>query len=428
VQILVTGCAGYIGSIICQTLIQENHSVIGLDNLSTGFRENIPPAVKFYEGDIADITLLKEIKNSHPELNSVIHLAGFIEVAESVKDPEKYFDNNFHKAKLLLDSLEKLNFKNIIFSSTAAVYGIPQEYDSNGTVAEIGVPQEYDSNGTVAEIGVPQEYDSNGTVAERASSRLRRTNDRSVLLVHEDHEDHEDDENAEIGVQQQCHTACINEGAVLAPINPYGSSKLEFEKALQASTLNYIIFRFFNVAGADGVLGECHEPETHLIPLLLDFALGKREDFSIYGNDYPTPDGTAIRDYIHVKDLAQAHLLALETLCNNLQNENITEHITSEPKATNSTNIQGSRNINQIYNLGYGQGFSVKEIVNITEKLINQKINYGLKPRRIGDPAYLVASPEKALRLLGFQPKFNSIETIIKDALEHRRTWYRKDQ
>ena len=373
VQILVTGCAGYIGSIICQTLIQENHSVIGLDNLSTGFRENIPPAVKFYEGDIADITLLKEIKNSHPELNSVIHLAGFIEVAESVKNPEKYFDNNFHKAKLFLDSLEKLNFKNIIFSSTAAVYGIPQEYDSNGTVAEIGVPQEYDSNGTVAEIGVPQ----------------------------------------------QCHTACINEGAILAPINPYGSSKLEFEKAIQASTLNYIIFRFFNVAGADGVLGECHEPETHLIPLLLDFALGKREDFSIYGNDYPTPDGTAIRDYIHVKDLAQAHLLALEAL------RAITA---SESKATNSTNIQGSRNINQIYNLGYGQGFSVKEIVNITEKLINQKINYGLKPRRIGDPAYLVASPEKALRLLGFQPKFNSIETIIKDALEHRRTWYRKDQ
>ena len=373
VQILVTGCAGYIGSIICQTLIQENHSVIGLDNLSTGFRENIPPAVKFYEGDIADITLLKEIKNSHPELNSAIHLAGFIEVAESVKNPEKYFDNNFHKAKLFLDSLEKLNFKNIIFSSTAAVYGIPQEYDSNGTVAEIGVPQEYDSNGTVAEIGVPQ----------------------------------------------QCHTACINEGAILAPINPYGSSKLEFEKAIQASTLNYIIFRFFNVAGADGVLGECHEPETHLIPLLLDFALGNREDFSIYGNDYPTPDGTAIRDYIHVKDLAQAHLLALEAL------RAITA---SESKATNSTNIQGSRNINQIYNLGYGQGFSVKEIVNITEKLINQKINYGLKPRRIGDPAYLVASPEKALRLLGFQPKFNSIETIIKDALEHRRTWYRKDQ
>ena len=366
-QILVTGCAGYIGSIICQTLIQENHSVIGLDNLSTGFRENIPQAVKFYEGDIADITLLEEIKDSHPELNSVIHLAGFIEVAESVKNPEKYFDNNFHKAKLFLDSLEKLNFKNIIFSSTAAVYGIPQEYGANGTVAEIGVPQ-------------------------------------------------------------QCHTACINEGTVLAPINPYGSSKLEFEKAIQASTLNYIIFRFFNVAGADEVLGECHEPETHLIPLLLDFALGKREDFSIYGNDYPTPDGTAIRDYIHVKDLAQAHLLALEALYINLQNENITEHIASEPKATNSTNIQGSRNINQIYNLGYGQGFSVKEIVNITEKLIDQKINYGLKPRRIGDPAYLVASPEKALRLLGFQPKFNSIETIIRDALEHRRTWYRKDQ
>jgi UDP-glucose 4-epimerase len=369
VQILVTGCAGYIGSIICQTLIQENHSVIGLDNLSTGFRENIPQAVKFYEGDITDTALLKEIKDSHPELNSVIHLAGFIEVAESVKNPEKYFDNNFHKAKLFLDSLEKLNFKNIIFSSTAAVYGIPQEYGANGTVAEIGVPQ-------------------------------------------------------------QCHTACINEETTLAPINPYGSSKLEFEKAIQASTLNYIIFRFFNVAGADGVLGECHQPETHLIPLLLDFALEKREDFSIYGNDYPTPDGTAIRDYIHVKDLAQAHLLALEALHVNLENENITKHTASLLNGMNRKNnsVPKFENINQIYNLGYGQGFSVKEIVNITEKLINQKINYGLKPRRIGDPAYLVASPEKALRLLGFQPKFNSIETIIKDALEHRRTWYRRDQ
>jgi len=357
VQILVTGCAGYIGSIICQTLIQENHSVIGLDNLSTGFRENIPQAVKFYEGDITDTALLKEIKDSHPELNSVIHLAGFIEVAESVKNPEKYFDNNFHKAKLFLDSLEKLNFKNIIFSSTAAVYGIPQEYDSNGT-------------------------------------------------------------------------AYINEETTLAPINPYGSSKLEFEKAIQASTLNYIIFRFFNVAGADGVLGECHQPETHLIPLLLDFALEKREDFSIYGNDYLTPDGTAIRDYIHVKDLAQAHLLALEALHVNLENENITKHTASLLNRMNRENnsVPKFENINQIYNLGYGQGFSVKEIVNITEKLINQKINYGLKPRRIGDPAYLVASPEKALRLLGFQPKFNSIETIIKDALEHRRTWYRRDQ
>jgi UDP-glucose 4-epimerase len=374
VQILVTGCAGYIGSIICQNLIQENHSVIGLDNLSTGFRENIPQAVKFYEGDIADTTLLKEIKDSHPELDSVIHLAGFIEVAESVKNPEKYFENNFHKAKLFLDSLEKLNFKNLIFSSTAAVYGIPKEYDSINLL----------NNGTAAEI---------------------RT-------------------------WQQRHSAYINENTLLAPINPYGSSKLEFEKAVQASTLNYIIFRFFNVAGADGVLGECHQPETHLIPLLLDFALGKREDFSIYGNDYPTPDGTAIRDYIHIKDLAQAHLLALEALYINLQNENIIEHTASQPNGTNSKNNSApkSQNINQIYNLGYGQGFSVKEIVSITEKLINQKINHGLKPRRLGDPAYLVASPEKALRLLGFQPKFNSIETIIKDALEHRRTWYRKDQ
>ncbi len=373
-QILVTGCAGYIGSIICQNLIQENHSVIGLDNLSTGFRENIPQAVKFYEGDIADTTLLKEIKDSHPELDSVIHLAGFIEVAESVKNPEKYFENNFHKAKLFLDSLEKLNFKNLIFSSTAAVYGIPKEYDSINLL----------NNGTAAEI---------------------RT-------------------------WQQRHSAYINENTLLAPINPYGSSKLEFEKAVQASTLNYIIFRFFNVAGADGVLGECHQPETHLIPLLLDFALGKREDFSIYGNDYPTPDGTAIRDYIHIKDLAQAHLLALEALYINLQNENIIEHTASQPNGTNSKNNSApkSQNINQIYNLGYGQGFSVKEIVSITEKLINQKINHGLKPRRLGDPAYLVASPEKALRLLGFQPKFNSIETIIKDALEHRRTWYRKDQ
>ncbi len=348
VQILVTGCAGYIGSIICQNLIKENYSVIGLDNLSTGFRENIPQAVKFYEGDIADTTLLKEIKDSYPELNSVIHLAGFIEVAESVKNPEKYFDNNFHKAKLFLESLEKLNFKNIIFSSTAAVYGIPKECDSINPLS----------------------------------------------------------------------TTSINEDTTLAPINPYGSSKLEFEKAVQASTLNYIIFRFFNVAGADEVLGECHKPETHLIPILLDFILGKREDFSIYGNDYPTPDGTAIRDYIHIKDLAQAHLLALKILHSSSEKKIDKEN--TENEFTHRLQI-----INQIYNLGYGQGFSVKEIVNITEKIINQKINYELKPRRPGDPAYLVANPEKALRLLGFQPKFNSIEIIIKDALEHRKTWYK---
>jgi len=321
VQILLTGCAGYIGSVISKKLVEKQFRVIGLDNLSTGFKENIPQGVDFYEGDIADPSILRKIKEAYPELDTVIHLAGFIEVAESVKNPEKYYENNYHKASLFLDSLLSFGFKNIIYSSTAAVYGIPAA---------------------------------------------------KVL---------------------------IREEALLDPINPYGASKLEFEKYIQNSSLNYIIFRFFNVAGADCDSGECHDPETHLIPLLLDFSLGKRPRFSIYGGDYDTEDGSAVRDYIHVKDLALAHLLAVEAL-------------------------EQSSKVNQIYNLGYGRGFSVKQIIKFTEKILGRDLKYSLESRRAGDPAYLVADPAKAMQLLGFKPEYSSIETIINDALKHREMFY----
>lgn len=339
-QILLTGCAGYIGSVVSKKLIEKQFRVIGLDNLSTGFRENIPLGVDFYEGDIADTAILKDIQNAYPELDTVIHLAGFIEVAESVKNPEKYYENNSHKAKVFLDSLVSLGFKNIIYSSTAAVYGIPET------------------------------------------------------------------------------KSLIKEESLLAPINPYGASKLEFEKYIQKSSLNYIIFRFFNVAGADADSGECHDPETHLIPLLLDFSLGKRSQFSIYGTDYDTEDGTAVRDYIHVKDLALAHLLAVEALLENENFSKFAQGCREKPSGWQSCKV------NHVYNLGYGAGFSVKQIVKITEKLLGRALNYSLGNRRVGDPACLVADPTKAVKLLGFNPEYSSIETIINDALKHREMFY----
>jgi UDP-glucose 4-epimerase len=322
VQILITGCAGYIGSVISKHLIDDGFSVIGLDNLSTGFKSNLDPRIDFYLADISNENTLREIKFKYPSLETVIHLAAFIEVSESVKNPEKYLENNFRNSKDFLHIIKELGFKNIIYSSTAAVY-----------------------------------------------------TPNSVL---------------------------INEDFPTVPVNPYGLSKLLFEKELKNSELNYIIFRFFNVAGADERFGEFHEPETHLIPLLIDFALGLRETFSIYGNDYSTPDGTAIRDYVHVKDLALAHRLALNALINS-------EH----------------SKLNEIYNLGYGKGFSVKEIVNTLEKILNKKLKFTYATRRAGDPDILVADPAKALNILGFKPEYQDIETIINDAFIHRKFFYK---
>ena len=323
-KVLITGCAGYIGSITSQTCIDNGFEVIGLDAFLTGHKENIPSAVKLYEADIADTQILEQIKSENPELETVIHMAGFIEVAESVKEPEKYIENNYEKAKIMLDKLITLNFKNIIFSSTAAVYGMPKEQSA------------------------------------------------------------------------------IPESSDLKPINPYGESKLMFENYLREKSedINHIIFRFFNVAGAYENLGECHEPETHLIPLILDFALKQRDSFALFGTDYPSHDGTAVRDYIHVRDLAMAHVKALTEFKEN------------------------SKNINEAYNLGYGKGFSVKEIIEKVEEVLNIKLDYERKDRRPGDPAYLVASPNKASERLNFKAKFNNIETIIKDAYKHRKLFW----
>ena len=325
-KVLITGCAGYIGSITSKICLENGYEVIGLDSLCTGFKENISPEIDFYQGDISDYKILSRIAEEHPDLKSVIHMAGFIEVAESVKEPEKYIENNFAKAKAMLDKLIDLKFENVIFSSTAAVYGMPEKQEA------------------------------------------------------------------------------IMETAELKPINPYGESKLLFEEYLreQSSKINHIIFRFFNVAGAYGDLGECHQPETHLIPLILDFAMQKRESFALLGNDYPSHDGTAVRDYIHVRDLAEAHVLGLKAL--------------EASSASEDKNL-----INQAYNLGYGKGFSVKEIVEKVQELLEIELDYAIKDRRPGDPAFLVADSSKALRDLGFQPKFNEITRIINDAYLHRK-------
>ena len=321
--ILVTGCAGYMGAICSKILIEEGFDVVGLDNLSRGFKENIPDEINFYKGCISDRSFLKEIFKNH-KIELVIHFAAFIEVKESVENPELYKENNFEKSKMFFEEITDMGVKNIIFSSSAAVYGIPE-------------------------------------------------NPKARIL----------------------------ENSKLAPINPYGKYKLEIEKYLEQISLKknsrFIALRYFNVAGAYGNLGECHQPESHLIPLVLDTVLGQRESFSIYGNDYPTPDGTAVRDYIHVEDLVRAHISAIDLFKNNEINK-----------------------LNTAYNLGYGKGYSVNEIVKSIEKITMKKINLEISSRRAGDPPSLIADSTKAMNAGFFKPKKNQIDTIIKDAYAHR--------
>ncbi len=320
--ILVTGCAGYIGSICSQLLLEADYAVVGIDNLSRGLRTNIPKGLEFYETCISDTSTITEILQKH-QISAVLHFAAYIDVAESVREPNLYKNNNYLRTLAFIKTLREQGVSNFIFSSTAAVYGDPALGPS------------------------PQ----GGSLFETTS---------------------------------------------LNPINPYGYYKLEVEKYLAGlEDFNYIILRYFNVAGAYGDLGECHDPETHLIPLAIDAALGLRENFSIYGSDYPSPDGTAIRDYVHVVDLATAHIAALEALSDKTKS-------------------------NQAYNLGYGRGFSVQEILNAIERVSARKIPRILAPRREGDPAILVASSDKARSAAIFQPKHDSIDKIIRDALDHR--------
>ncbi|MBA2877153.1 UDP-glucose 4-epimerase [Anoxybacillus kamchatkensis] len=314
-MILVVGGAGYIGSHVVKQLVETN-SVVVLDNLSTGHRYLVDKRAVFVHGDLGDRAALVRIFEKYP-IDAVMHFAANSLVGESVVDPMKYYKNNVAATLTLLETMMEYGVKRFIFSSTAAVYGIP---------------------------------------------------------------------NVDI-ITEQCPTL---------PINPYGRSKLMIEHMLSdfasAYDLRYVVLRYFNAAGAhvSGDIGEDHDPETHLIPLILQHLLGLRDKISVFGTDYDTPDGTCIRDYIHVMDLAEAHILALHALL-------------SDEKKT------------AVYNLGNGLGYSVKEVIDMCERVTGKKATIEYTARRPGDPARLVASSEKIARELGWQAT-RSLEDIIKTA------------
>ena len=312
--ILVTGGAGYIGSVAVEDLRKQNESVVVLDNLVYGHRQAIDSSVTFYEGDIGDESLVKAILSEY-EIEACMHFSAFAYVGESVEKPQIYYKNNFVQTLKLLDVLIENGIKKFIFSSTCATYGEPQY--------------------------VP-----------------------------------------------------IDEKHPQFPTSPYGWSKFMVERALAdydaAYNLKYVALRYFNACGASETCGEDHNPETHLIPLVLFAAQGKRDSISIFGDDYPTPDGTAIRDYIHISDLSQAHLLALEYLRKGGDSEFV--------------------------NLGNGSGYSVKEVVEAARKITGEKIEAKIAPRRAGDPSRLVADAKKAREVLGWNPQFPEIERIIESA------------
>ncbi|MBE2904967.1 UDP-glucose 4-epimerase GalE [Anoxybacillus flavithermus] len=316
-MILVCGGAGYIGSHAVYRLIEKGERVAVVDNLQTGHRKAVHPEAIFYEGDIRHRDFLSNVFKKH-EIDTVIHFAAHSLVGESVKQPLAYYNNNVYGTEVLLDVMNEHGVKQIVFSSTAAVYGEPKQ----------------------------------------------------------------------IPIQETDETN---------PESPYGETKLAMEKMMKwvnvAHGIRYISLRYFNVAGAYGtMLGEDHRPETHLIPLILQVPLRKREEIHIFGDDYDTPDGTCIRDYIHVLDLVDAHLLAVEKLRNG-----------------------GESNI---YNLGNGNGFSVKEVIEAARRVTGHPIPEKVVPRRPGDPARLVASSEKAKRELGWKPIYTSIEEIVASAWE----------
>lgn len=315
-MILVCGGAGYIGSHMVYALVEKGYDVVVVDNLSTGYLKALHPLSKFYQVDIRDFDALDRVFKAHP-IEAVIHFAASSLVGESVSKPLAYYDNNVFGSKTLLDVMVKNGVNNLVFSSTAATYGL-------------------------------------------------------------------------------CDEEWIDESTQTEPINPYGESKLAVEKLLKwcdaAYGLKSICLRYFNVAGAheNGKIGECHQPETHLIPLVLQVPLGKRPSITVFGNDYMTQDGTCVRDYIHVMDLIQAHLLAMEKL------------------------MQGFES--GLYNLGNGSGFSVLEIIEAARRVTGHAIPIEMAPRRAGDPDRLVASAEKAKEHLGWSPRVTKVEDIILSA------------
>lgn len=314
---LVLGGAGYIGSHTVDRLIEKGEKTIVVDSLVTGHRQAVNKDAKFYQGDIADKDFMRQVFKENSDIDAVIHFAAYSLVAESMKKPLKYFDNNTAGMVKLLEVMNEFSIDKIVFSSTAATYGIPEE--------------------------VP-----------------------------------------------------IKETTPQNPINPYGESKLMMEKIMRwadkAYGIKFVPLRYFNVAGAkpDGSIGEDHMPETYLLPIVLQVAMGKRDKLQIFGDDYNTPDGTNIRDYVHPLDLADAHILAVDYL-----------------KAGNPSTA---------FNLGSSTGFSNREILEAARKVTNKEIPAEIAPRRGGDPDVLVASSTKAREVLGWKPQFDDISKIIETA------------
>ena len=317
-KLLVTGGAGYIGSVVAHQLLEADHEVVGFDNLSKGYERAVPEEARFIEADLLDSEGLKDVLAQGFE--GVLHFAALSLVGESVEQPERYYRNNVCGTLNLLEAMGEAGVQRLVFSSSAAVYGEPEE-----------VP--------IAESSPP------------------------------------------------------------LPSNPYGASKLAVDRMIgavaKARGLAATSLRYFNVAGASGRFGEAHEPETHLIPLVLR-AAGKGGSVKIFGTDYPTPDGSAIRDYIHVEDLGRAHLLALG----------------------------GARpGEHRVYNLGNGAGFSVMEVIEAARRVTGRSIEAVESPRRPGDPPVLVASSEKIRVELGWEPEKPELETMISDAWSWLRTY-----
>jgi UDP-glucose 4-epimerase len=320
-NILVTGGAGYIGGTVSRLLLAAGHKVTIYDNLCHSRREAVAPNARFIDGDLADRSRIEQTLREE-SFDGVMHFAALIEAGESMKVPERYFQNNTMATLTLLEAMLATGHNRLVFSSTAACYGEPE-------------------------------------------------------------------------------TTPITEDARLLPTNAYGESKLLVEQMLtwlnRIHGFRYASLRYFNVAGAIEGYGEAHEPESHLIPLILDVALGRRANIKVFGQDYPTKDGTCVRDYVHVSDLADAHFLALGAL---------------------------DKSSRLIYNLGSGQGFTVREVVESARRVTGREIAVEECERRPGDPAVLVASSEKIKAELGWQPKFPELDQIMASAWQwHQRRY-----
>jgi len=315
-RIFVVGGAGYIGSVCAELLLNEGHEVAIFDNLTEGHRGAVDPRATFIQGELADrMRVQAALFDARPD--AVMHFAANALVGESMRDPSKYFRNNICNGLNLLDAMIAARVQRIVFSSTCAIFGLPERLP-------------------------------------------------------------------------------IDEATPPCPINPYGESKLAFERILQwydrIHALKFVSLRYFNAAGATKNFGEDHRQETHLIPNVLKVALGQKPDVEIYGTDYETPDGTCVRDYIHIVDLARAHMLAL-----------------GAPDSA-------------FYNLGTGGGTSVREVVAACAKVTGRKITTIENPRRPGDPPRLIASSEKIKKELGWEPQFQSLEAIVDSAWK----WHEK--